>query len=95
MCQKGRINVTTNSILYLIVLNHNSSTRVINKQANQMFFLRLNVNNYQPSSLQVVGDHSGITIGPVLSVELCNFFIKCVQNCICAAIIIYISLKYK
>ena len=34
----------------------------------------LNVNDYQPSSLQVVGDHSAIIMGPVLSIYLCNFF---------------------
>ena len=33
---------------------------MINKQANQMFCLLLNVNDYQHSSLQVVGDHSAI-----------------------------------
>ena len=38
--------------------------------------LGLNVNDYQPSSLQVVGDHSTIIMGPVLSIYLCNFFIK-------------------
>ena len=47
---------------------------MINKHANQMgFFLLLNVNDYQPSSLQVVGDHSAIIMGPVLSIYLCNF----------------------
>ena len=39
---------------------------MINKHANQMVFLLLNVNDYQPSSLQVVGDHSAIIMGPVL-----------------------------
>ena len=34
----GTQSCTTNSILYLIVLNHNSSTRMINKHANQIFF---------------------------------------------------------
>ena len=60
-------------MLWLIVLNHNSSTRMINKHANQMFCLLLNLNDYQPSSLQVVGDHSAIIMGPVLSIYLCNF----------------------
>ena len=47
---------------------------MINKHANQMlFFLLLNVNDYQPSFLQVVGDHSAIIMGPVLSIYLCNF----------------------
>ena len=50
---------------------------MINKHANQMgFYFLLNVNDYQPSSLQVVGDHSAIIMGPVLSIYLCNFFIK-------------------
>ena len=43
---------------------------MINKHANQMFCLLLNVNDYQPSSLQVVGDHSAIIMGPVLSTYL-------------------------
>ena len=34
------------------------------------FFLLLNVNDYQHSSLQVVGDHSAIIMGPIY---LCNF----------------------
>ena len=42
----------------------------------KFFFLLLNVNDYQPSSLQVVGDHSAIIMGPVLSIYLCIFFIK-------------------
>ena len=46
---------------------------MINKHANQMFYLLLNANDYQPSSLQVVGDHSAIIMGPVLSIYLCNF----------------------
>ena len=47
---------------------------MINKHANQMFFLLLlNVNDYRPSSLQVVGDHSAIIMGPVLSIYLCKF----------------------
>ena len=46
---------------------------MINKHANQMVFLLLNVNDYRPSSLQVVGDHSAIIMGPVLSIYLCNF----------------------
>ena len=37
------------------------------------FFLLLNVNDYQLSSLQVVGDHSAIIMRPVLSVYLCTF----------------------
>ena len=50
---------------------------MINKHANQMcFFLLLDVNDCPLSSLQVVGDHSAIIMGPVLSVYLCNFFIK-------------------
>ena len=51
---------------------------MINKQANQMFFLLLNVNDYQPSSVQVVGDHFAIIMGPVLllSIYLFNFFCK-------------------
>ena len=73
----GTYSCTTNSILYLIVLNHNSSTRMINKNANQMIFLllnlKLNVNDYQPSSLQVARDHSAIIMGPVLSIYLCIF----------------------
>ena len=40
------------------------------------FFLLLNVNNCQLSSLQVVGDHSAIIMGLVLSVYLCIFFIE-------------------
>ena len=40
------------------------------------FFLLLNVNDYQPSFLQVVGDHSAIIMGPVLSIYLCNISIK-------------------
>ena len=40
------------------------------------FFLLLNVNDYQLSSLQVVGDHSAIIMRPVLSVYLCIFFYK-------------------
>ena len=49
---------------------------MINKHANQMFFFLLNVNDYQPSSLQVVGDHSAIIMGPVLSIYVCIFFYK-------------------
>ena len=51
---------------------------MINKQANQMFFLLLNVNDYQPSSVQVVGDHFAIIMGPVLllSIYLFIFFYK-------------------
>ena len=49
---------------------------MINKHANQMFFLLLNVNDYQHSSPQVVGDHSVIIMRPVLSIYLCNFFMK-------------------
>ena len=45
---------------------------MINKHANQMFFLLFNVNDYQPSSLQVVGDHSAIIMGPVLSIYFGN-----------------------
>ena len=49
---------------------------MINKQANEMFFLLLNVNDLTIiGSLQVVGDHSAIIMGPV-SVYSCNFFIK-------------------
>ena len=40
------------------------------------FFLLLNVNDCQLSSLQVVGDHSAIIMGLVLLVYLCNLFIK-------------------
>ena len=40
------------------------------------FFLLLNVNDYQPSSRQVVSDHSPIIMGLVLSVYLCIFFCK-------------------
>ena len=60
-----------------MVLNHNSSTstRTINEHAFN-FVLLLNVNDYQHSYLQIVGDHSAIIMGPVLSVYLCNFFIK-------------------
>ena len=48
---------------------------MINRHANQMlFFLLLSVNDYQPSSLQVVGDHSAIIMGPVLSIYLCIFY---------------------
>ena len=39
-------------------------------------FLLLNVNDYELSTLQVVGDHSAIIMRPVLSVYLCNFFMK-------------------
>ena len=49
---------------------------MINKHANQIFFLLLSVNDYQPSSLQVVGDHSAIIMGPVLSIYLCIFLYK-------------------
>ena len=50
---------------------------MINKHANQMFFLLLNVNDYQPSTVQVLGDHFAIIMGPVLllSIYLCIFFI--------------------
>ena len=41
---------------------------MINKHANQMVFVAI--------KLQVVGDHSAIIIGPVLSVYLLTFFIK-------------------
>ena len=41
-----------------------------------MGFLLLNVNDYQPSFIQVVGDHSAIIMGPVLSIYLCIFFYK-------------------
>ena len=47
---------------------------MINKHANLIFFVVLNVNDYQPSSLQVVFDHSAIIMGPVLSVYLCFFY---------------------
>ena len=46
---------------------------MINKHANQMLFFAINVNDYQPSSLQVVGNHSAIIMGPILSIYLCNF----------------------
>ena len=50
---------------------------MINKHANQMvFFLLLNVNDYQPCSLQVAGDHFAIIMGPVLSIYLFKIFIK-------------------
>ena len=58
---------------------------MINKHANQIsinfiyingFFLLVNVNDYQPSSRQVVSDHSAIIMGLVLSVYLCIFFVK-------------------
>ena len=49
---------------------------MINKHVNQMGFLLLNVNDDQPSFLQVVGDHSAIIMGPVLSIYLCIFFYK-------------------
>ena len=45
-------------------------------QKKVCFFLLLNVNDYQLSSLQVVGDNSAIIMGPVLSVYLCNFLYK-------------------
>ena len=35
------------------------------------FAITLNVNDCQLSSLQVVGDHSVIIMGPVLSLYLC------------------------
>ena len=36
----------------------------------------LNVNDYQPSSLQVVGDHSAIIMGPSI-INICmKFFYK-------------------
>ena len=38
-------------------------------------FFANNVNDYQPSSLQVVGDHSAIIMGPVY-IYLCIFFYK-------------------
>ena len=49
---------------------------MINKHANEIFFLLLNVNDGQLSSLQVVGDHSAIIMGPMLLVYLCNFLYK-------------------
>ena len=48
---------------------------MINKHAIKCFLL-VNVNDCQLSSLQVVGDHLAITMGPVLSVYLCNLFMK-------------------
>ena len=49
--------------------------KVTNMQIKCVFFWLLNVNDYQPSSLQVVGDHSAVIMGPVLSLYLCNFFL--------------------
>ena len=37
----GTQSCTKNSIFYLIVLNHNSTTRMINKHANQMVFFAI------------------------------------------------------
>ena len=67
---------------------------MINKHANQMcLFLLLNVNDYQPSSLQVVGDHSAIIMGPVLSILLLVCFLMYVivrMLYICSVSIVYI-----
>ena len=48
---------------------------MINKLANEVFVLLLNANDYQISSLPVVGNYSAIIMGPVLSVYLCIIFL--------------------
>ena len=48
---------------------------MINKHVNEMFVLLLNVNDYQLSSLQVVGDHCAIIMETQLAIYLCIFFI--------------------
>ena len=52
------------------------STEKTTRIASRASCLLLNVNDYQPSSLQVVGDLSAIIMGPVLSIYLCIFFYK-------------------
>ena len=47
---------------------------MINKHANQTFFLLLDVNDYQFSSLQVVGDHSAINSYGTSIISICMYF---------------------
>ena len=66
----NKFNIIVNSAQSQLIYKNDKQTCKSN------VFLLLNVNDYQPSSLQVVGDHSAIIMGPVLSIYLCNFFIK-------------------
>ena len=67
----NKFNIIVNSTQSQLIYKNDEQTCKSN-----VFFLLLNVNDYEPSSLQVVGDHSAIIMGPVLSIYLCNFFYK-------------------
>ena len=67
----NKFNIMFNSTQSQLLYKNDKQTC----KSNVVFFL-LNVNDYQLSSLQVVGDHSATIMGQILSVYLCNFYIK-------------------